>query len=73
MYSGGYGDGNFCFVETVTGQYFAWGRNNEGMLGLGHINTVYQPEEFTALQNVKQFALGNYHTLALTGMFLYLD
>ena len=40
---------NHTFAITPQNRMFAWGRNDLGALGLGHIDPVYTPEENTNL------------------------
>jgi len=58
----------FCMAIDESGQVFAWGRNENGQLGLGNTKDVMVPtlvQELTGYQ-VAEIATGKGHTLFLT-------
>ncbi|KAJ1618588.1 regulator of chromosome condensation 1/beta-lactamase-inhibitor protein II [Pavlovales sp. CCMP2436] len=61
------------FALTPTGTAFAWGRNSNGQLGLGHTNPTSSPSPLKQLSTDKTdskivaIACGKAHTLFVTG------
>ena len=58
----------FCMAIDESGQVFAWGRNENGQLGLGNTKDVMVPtlvQELTGYQ-VAEIATGKGHSLFLT-------
>ena len=55
-------------VVTDNGNVWAWGANNAGQLGLGHLNQTPTPTMVEALeeQEVTHVACGNEHTVVVT-------
>ena len=52
-----------CLLEG--GQVLAWGRNDEGQLGLGDANDRKTPTQIPGLTGVKSIATGGRHTICL--------
>ena len=36
---------DYCLVRTATNEVYAWGRNKDGQLGLGHTRDVTVPTQ----------------------------
>ena len=53
------------FAVAENGDVWAWGRSDYGQLGAGDVEMLESPEKLD-LQNVKQVAAGDYHTLFVT-------
>lgn len=60
-----------AFYLIDSGELYTWGQNNQGQLGIGHRNNELAPHLVTFFANnpIVKVAAGEYHTLALTGMF----
>lgn len=54
------------FLLHADGTVSAFGRNDEGMLGVGHDDDIHVPETVANLTDVIQVAAGDDHALALT-------
>lgn len=54
-----------CFGLKSDGTLWAWGQNNDGILGLGDSNIKYTPNIIGSITNWKQVGVGNTHTLAI--------
>jgi alpha-tubulin suppressor-like RCC1 family protein len=53
------------FAIDEAGALFAWGRNDRGQLGLGHLNNVYAPTRVPGVPPVASVACGRSHSLAV--------
>jgi len=51
---------------------YAWGRNDNGQLGLGDIAHRDSPTKISSLANATQVACGNGYSMALIGGFVYI-
>ena len=52
----------YCtFALTESGSLYSWGRNFEGVLGLGYANEVYQFTPKLLAEKVNDFGVGRYH------------
>lgn len=54
------------FAQNFAGEWYGWGLNDLGELGLGHKNKVTTPTKINFVSNLKQIAVAN------SGNFLYL-
>ncbi len=59
------GGDEFCLGLSCDGRVRSWGRNNQGQLGLGHLNEQNTPQLIPWLQGVMAVAAGETHALAL--------
>jgi len=55
-----------AFLVTESGEVYAWGRNERGILGLGDEQNRPMPTKVPGLAGIKAIAAGNWHFLALT-------
>ncbi|XP_010269039.1 PREDICTED: ultraviolet-B receptor UVR8-like isoform X1 [Nelumbo nucifera] len=57
-----------CLAVTMDGEVQSWGRNQNGQLGLGHIEDSLVPQKIQEFQglSVKMVAAGAEHTAAIT-------
>ncbi|XP_067667414.1 probable E3 ubiquitin-protein ligase HERC1 [Haliotis asinina] len=53
---------------TSKGEVWVWGNNSDGQLGLGHTNSIREPQQITGLatKNIRQISAGRTHSAAWT-------
>ena len=66
---------NTCFVTAENGALWAWGRNIDGLLGLGHVEDTKVPQRVSIPEPIQSFFLKCTYTsgqsaTALDGTFL---
>ncbi|KMY33095.1 hypothetical protein ACZ11_13590 [Lysinibacillus xylanilyticus] len=59
--------GDTIFVKNSSDEWYGWGENSYGELGLGHANIVDTPVKINFVSNIKQITHGATNVLFLTG------
>jgi alpha-tubulin suppressor-like RCC1 family protein len=59
-------NGQYSMARTLNATLMAWGRNNDGQLGLGNYTSQSTPKAVPGLTGVVMVAMGFSHSLALT-------
>jgi alpha-tubulin suppressor-like RCC1 family protein len=57
--------GHTYIDDIETGTWYAWGYNEEGLLGLGHSNNMLSPTEAPHLKDAISISCGGAHALAI--------
>lgn len=55
-----------AYIKTETGDFYAWGSNSQGQLGLGDTTVRYVPTLVSSIPNFTQMDGGVYHMLGVT-------
>lgn len=55
-----------AYIKTEAGDFYAWGNNSQGQLGLGDTTIRYVPTLVSNMPNFTQMDGGAYHTLGVT-------
>lgn len=63
----------FKKMNLANGRVIAWGSNSDGQTGSGDYSTIYVPKEIGGLEYISKIDAGLKHSIALKGLFFFLD